>query len=445
MPEVHLTEQLAAWLSTMTSDDVPATVRDEASLRMLDSVGVALAARNQPGIIALLRQVPSVSPERGVPVFGHDRFADVRDAALANGTMAHALDFDDSVLPSRIHPSAGLTAGLLALGHHWDTSGRELVLGFVTGFEVIVRLADAIHPAAYEAGWHNAGLLTPLGVAAGGAVMKGADAATIEHALGIAASQSGGLLGNKGSMTKALHTGRGAWSGVLSALLALDGFTSRPGGLDDRPGGGFVRLVGGDPAQVEVATLGVSWSVLRSAIKPYACGVVAHPAIDAAIQFRRDGIGAADVRRLSVWVPGVALELMGDHAPRGGLEAKFSLPFVVAAALVHGHGNPSLFEGDQVLEAAEVRRLMSLTDVIADESLSQEQARMSVETADGRTHDTFVGAALGSRANPVSADGIREKFLHLGGQGDDPGRSAAIVQVLGALDDHTTRQLTALL
>ena len=443
MTKPWLTPRLASWLADVRIDDVPQSTRDEVALRIMDSLGVAFAARGETAVRALVSQTPAVQGEGGVPLVGLDRTADVRDAALINGTMGHVLDFDDSVLPSRLHPSAGLTAGLMALGHHWDLSGDDLLLGFATGFEVAVRLADAIHPQAYDAGWHNAGVLTPLAVAAGGAVMANADQRTIEHVLGIAASSSGGLLSNRGSMTKSLHTGRGAWSGVMAVLLALDGFTSRPGSLDAAPGGQFLQLFGGHPDRVDIDGLGGRWSIVRSAIKPYACGVVAHPAIDAAIALRdRPGVDPRTVQSLTVTVPTVTLQLMGDRAPTVGLEAKFSVPFVVAAALVHGHGGPSLFEGDVAADPTLVR-IMECISVVIDDSLSQQQARVDVLTADGATESVSIKAALGSTANPMGDSGVRGKFRALFAAAGETERGRTLEKVLSGLGRHRVRDLTA--
>lgn len=438
----HPAPRLCAWLAEVTLDDIPAHVRREATLRIIDSVGVALAARDEPGVRHLLELVPDVPHPDGVPIMGHARSTDVRSAALVNGTMTHALDFDDTVLPTRLHAAGSLTAGLLALGHLWDVTGEQLLLGFVAGFEVAVRLADALHPGAYNTGWQNTGVLSPAAVAAGGSVFYGADPRTIEHALGVALSQGAGVLANKGSMTKSLHAGRGAEGGVLSAIVARNGFTARPGVLADVPGA-FLRMFGGEPTPVDTETLGEQWSVLRSGVKPYACGFVAHAAIDAALALRTEAdIAAHRVASLQLDVRAETLELMGDSSPGGGLEAKFSLPFVVAAALVYGHVGASVFDGDEAVADPAVQRLMRATTVDVDDSLTQDQARLSLRTVSGEERSVFVKAALGTMDNPMGEEAVLAKFRQLVPR-DGGGRGEALEAALRALADQTSvREVT---
>lgn len=402
-----VTARFVEWLAD-GGGKLPTDVVDRAKLLVTDSVGVAVAGRDEPGVRALIDTIGHAPPGDGVPVLCHGTETDASSAALVGGTMVHSLDFDDTLLPSRLHASGGLTMGLLALGHLWELSGSDVIRGFAAGFEVAARLADAIHPRAYESGWHNTGVLTPLAVAAAGLVMVEAGRDELEHALGMAASQAGGLLYNRGSMTKALHAGRGAEAGVRSALLARGGFTARPAVLDD-DGGGFVKLFGGESG-VRTDDLGSAWSLLRTGIKPYACGFVAHAAVDATVGMYPE-IDPARVGKLRLDVPSETLELMGDAAPANGLEAKFSLPFVVAAGLVHGHVGPALFQ-DAVIADPLIQHVMAVTEVVVDDELTQDQARIHVVEGDGE-RTQFVEAARGSIGNPMDWDDVLAKFRPL--------------------------------
>ena len=438
-----VTDRITEWLAGLAYDDIPTEVIDKARLMILDSVGVAIGGRNEPAVDHLLAVIGSRDAEDDVPIFGRRVRAPAPSAALINGAMAHVLDYDDTLLPSRLHASGGLTAGLTAIGHQEDLPGRDLLVGFVAGFEIAARFAAAVHPHAFDLGWHNAGFVCPVGVAAGAGAMLGSDRETIARSFGIASSQSSGVRAHLGTMTKSLNVGHGAQAGVMSALLARQGFTANPRILDDRADG-FLRLFAPQGPGDMDSGLGGEWMVLQDGFKPYACGVKLHAAIDGALRLRRRlNLDPARIERVEVSAARGARWVEGSPVlPATELEGKFSMYYVVAAALIAGHGFPSLFDHDQ-LTRPDIGELMSRSVVLLDPDLRQDQARVSV-TVDGETHSEFVQAAIGTAGNPMSQTDLVDKFRHMVEPALGARPSTDLIQTLLTLEEGSVRRLTAL-
>lgn len=405
------TDRIAGWISALNTAEIPVSALQTAALLVLDSLGVALAARDEPAVQILIDVLSPTDGAGQVPVIGYPVAFRARDAALVNGTMTHVLDFDDTLLPSRLHAAGGITAALLAVGHERNLQGADLLRGFVVGFEIAAALAEEIHPEAYNVGWHNAGVVVPLGATAAICSMLRLSTDVTLRALGIAASHSAGLLENRGTMTKSLHVGTAASVGVLASALASRGFTGHPHVLDD--GGGFLRLFSSMASDRSLASRVGEYAITRTGFKPYACGVVVHAAIDAAISLRATSGGVVDDPvRIEVIVAQHAMELMGASESHPGLEAEFSIPYVVAAALTEGHAGPSVFS-QGTPGRGKIEDLVSKVIVESDAALDQNQARLRIIQQDGTITETEIQAALGSASNPMSEADVLEKFRNL--------------------------------
>jgi 2-methylcitrate dehydratase PrpD len=229
---MNATTLLADFVTKHRADDSPEAAIDAARRAILDCLGVMLAGSIESAA-RILQQVAQV--EGGLPlctVVGTGRRTGSVWAALCNGTAAHALDFDDTNFALMGHPSAPVLAAALAAGELALADGRAVVHAFLLGFEVETTLAEVINPAHYEHGWHATCTLGTLGAAAAAARLLGLDGAQTRHALAVAASQSSGLKENFGTMTKPFHAGHAARSGVLSALMAREGWTASEHALE---------------------------------------------------------------------------------------------------------------------------------------------------------------------------------------------------------------------
>src|SRR5436190_2547538 len=282
---VTLTKTLCSHLAAAQFGNLSAAAKREARRGVLDWIGCALAGSGHRTITTLLGVLQETSGKPAATVFGCKLKLGLLDAPLANGQMGHVLDYDDTHMGGVVlHTSSPVLAGLFALAERKPVSGAELMLAYATGFEAGVR-AGRTAPGHHRGGWHLTGTLGSIaaGVAAGR--LLGLDGKRLAHAMAIAATQSAGMQQNRGTMCKSFHAGKAASSGVLAALLAERGFD---GSLEIIEGKrGYCRIYS-DVAAPQALTdeLGSRWEITRNGHKPYACGVVLHPVIDAMIAIR---------------------------------------------------------------------------------------------------------------------------------------------------------------
>lgn len=400
-----LTRELAEFALGVSEADLGAATRDSVRRSILDSLGVAVAGSRHEAVEILLRALPR-SPEGEATLVGHVGRTDVVTATLANGVMAHVLDWDDTILPTRLHPSCTLMPALLAVGERTGATGADLVPAFAVGFELQQRLALAAYPEYAERGWHGTGVFGGIGVAAAVGRLLGLDAERLSHALSIAATGAAGVTGVFGSMSKALNLGRAGATGLTSALLAADGFTGTSNLLD--PGRGWLRLYASEPQTDELASgLGDRWAVNENGFKPYPCGVVAHAAIDGVLDLR-DRAAGRQPTDLTVTVSPEAMRLMGNPEPASGLEAKFSVRFATAVAWVDGRVGPDAFD-DSSVRRPELHEAMSFITVIGSEDVAQDAAA-AVVRGDGWHEELVVPHARGTLSRPMTDAELRDKF-----------------------------------
>jgi 2-methylcitrate dehydratase PrpD len=404
-PAPGVTRQLVDFALRTSGSDLDGRTRDAVRRSILDSVGVSVAGSRHEAVEILLRSLPHAS-EGEAALVGREHRTDVVTATLANGVMAHVLDWDDTILPTRLHPSCTLVPALLAVGERTAATIADLVPAFAVGFELQQRLALAAYPEYAERGWHGTGVFGGIGVAAAVGNLLGLDADRISHAVSIAATGAAGVTGVFGSMAKALNLGRAGATGVSSALLAAEGFTGTPDLLDtDR---GWLRLYTSDARSHDVVSgLGDRWAVNENGFKPYPCGVVAHAAIDGVLDLR-ERVAGREPAQLTVTVSPEAMRLMGNMEPETGLEAKFSVRFAAAMAWVDGRVGPDAF-ADASVQRRDIQEAMSLVTVIGSPEVAQEAANV-VFRGSGWREELVVPHARGTISRPMTDAELRDKF-----------------------------------
>ena len=436
-----LTAELAAFALETDAGGLPGGVRHAIRRAFLDSLGVTIAGARHPASAMVVETLPALSGPHSATIVGFARRTDPAGAALANGVMAHILDWDDTLLPARLHLSATLVPALLATGETEAASGRELVAALAIGFEIQARLADAISPMMPERGWHGTGIVGGIGVAAAVSRLIGSSQGQTTHAMGIAGTAAAGLVTTFGSMAKALNIGRAAAAGVQSAQLAARGFTSHPDLLD---AGNFLRMYDDAPRMDHLGVgLGSSWAVLENGYKPYPCGVVAHAVIDAMLQLRADAPPGDAPTTIRLTVSPETIRLMGNRSPATGLEAKFSVAYAAAVAWVDGHVLPAAFDDATVADPA-YQALVRTVRVDPSDSVAQDEAICEVRTASGWTGTAHVEHARGTRARPLDDLELRDKFraaCEVGGVD----RADKLIDVVDRLEDVEAGELTELL
>lgn len=389
-----------------------------ARVGVLDTVGVTLAGAVEP-CATILAQALSGAEGPSV-VFGTAARRHPLDAALINGTASHALDFDDCNNTLGGHPSVPILPALFALADETGATGPDFITAYVAGFEVETKLAMSVHFHHYTKGWHPTSTLGVFGAAAACAKLMGLDAPGIATALALAASGSSGLKANFGTMTKPMHVGRCAREGLLAARLARAGFTANGKDVFEHPQG-FFEVYNGqgnyDPARSRAAW-GDPLDILEPgiAIKQYPCCGSTHPAIDCAIDIaQQHRISSQDIAGVEVWIHARRLQHTNRPHPVSGLDAKFSLQYVVARALTDGFVALEHFEGDAFRDA-HIAALMARVHV-APYGESQFDAsnhfggEVVVTMRDGRRLHAKVEQPLGrTSANPLPHERLRKKF-----------------------------------
>ena len=380
---------------------VPPEASARAATAVKDTIGVMLAGVGEPAA----RIAQAMASEDGVGtcrVLGTSLQTSPELAALANGVSAHSLDYDDMCFVSLAHPSCALVPAILATGELVHARSSALLDAYVIGFELECRLGNVMNPRHYhQRGWHCTSSIGTVGAAAAAARMLGLGVQATQHALGIAASSACGLKENIGSMVKPLHAGMAARNGVMAARLAQRGFTASPHAIDG-PQGYLVAMDSErDSLDAAVGDLGIRWEILHTGVtvKLYPSCAATHPPLDALIAMkRREQITADQVRAIDVEVDSMTPRLLIHPDPVTGLEAKFSMPFCAAAAIVYDRIGIDTFDVDHIRNPT-VQALMKHVSLRANEEFDKgaplARARVSVYLREERVVSQAVDGARG--------------------------------------------------
>src|SRR5688572_28513856 len=404
-----ITQILAKFVATHPSRGWSDAVEHEAHRTFLNWVGCAVGAAKHESAEAALAGMRMLQPAPQAAVLGRSERIDMAGAALVNGITSHTFDFDDTHLKTIIHPAGPVASALLALAEVTGASGREVIDALVLGIDVACRMGNCIYPEHYDRGWHITGSTGTLGAAAGCARLMGLDEQHTAWALGIAASQPIGMRDQFGSMTKPFHPGAASRAGLTSALLAKHGFTASAKALEAPRG--YAQVVSPKHDWNEITgELGSRFEISFNTYKPFACGIVIHPTIDAATQLRAQGVKAEEVERVELRVHSLVLELTGKKEPQDGLQGKFSVYHGFAAGLIFGQAGETEYD-DHIVTRADMVALRRKVVATVDDSIDEASADVTAVLKDGRRVHVFVEHAIGSLERPMS-DADLEAKLH---------------------------------
>jgi 2-methylcitrate dehydratase PrpD len=403
-----VTQILAKFVATHPSRGWSDAVDREAHRTFLNWVGCAVGAAKHESVEAALAAVAMLKPAPQSSVLGRSEKVDMASAALVNGISSHTFDFDDTHLKTIIHPAGPVASALLALAEVTGASGRQVIDALVLGIDVSCRVGNMMYPEHYDRGWHITGSTGALGAAAGCARLLGLDEQRTAMALGIAASQPIGMREQFGTMTKPFHPGGAARAGLMSALLAKNGFTASPKAIEAPRGMAQTISTKNDWKEI-TGELGQRFEISFNTYKPFACGIVIHPTIDAATQLRVKGVKAEDVERIELKVHSLVLELTGKKEPKDGLEGKFSVYHGFCAGLMFGRAGEHEY-ADDIVTRADLVALRRKVVATVDDSIDEAAADVTAILKDGRREHVFVKHAIGSVDNPLSDAQLEAKF-----------------------------------
>lgn len=413
-----LTRDIAAWVARCSIEDMPLEVKASARSALLDTTGVILAGAPEP----VTRIVASVVAEdRARPVadqLGGDLRTSAEGAALVNGTSGHALDYDDVNMSVRGHPSIAVLPAAFAAAQSAGASGRALLEAYIAGVEVMAKLGRAMGGAHYRAGWHATSTLGTLGAAAAAGKLLGLDAQHLAHALAIAVSEASGCQQNFGTMTKPFHPGHAARCGVHAVRLAARGMTADPTAIEGPLG--FFAIFSFGAAQLDglAESLGRPFEFVSAglSVKKYPCCFATHRAADGVLAMVEEyDIRPEDVEAVTVTVPAGGRQPLIHDRPRTGLEGKFSMPYVMAAAILDRRLVLDTFTDPAVLRP-EAQALLTRVTTVEDPAMAdawnptaQGHVMVTVRVG-GREQTRRIEHPRGSREVPLRHDELVDKF-----------------------------------
>jgi 2-methylcitrate dehydratase PrpD len=403
------TRQLAAYVVGSRWEDVPEGARYEAVRSVFNWVGCCLGGARHVTTDRALAALAEFSGRPEATVLGRRERLDIMHAALLNGITSHVLDYDDTHLETIIHPAGPVASAILALGERQNTSGEDFMHAFTLGVEVECRIGKAVYPSHYERGFHITGTAGVFGGAAAAGKLLGLNEQQMIWALGIAATQSAGLKEMFGTMCKPFHPGSAGQNGLKAAFLASKDYTSSNAALEAPEGFMFTYSDEQDFSQI-TDDLGATFEVVKNTYKPFACGIVTHPIIDGCIQLRNEhALTPEQISKVSLRVNPLVIKLTGKKTPQTGLEAKFSIFYISAAAIINGVAGPNQFTDDAVRDPQAIA-LRDRVEATVDENVSEEEAFVSITLNDGTVLDKHIEHAIGSIERPLTKGHLEQKF-----------------------------------
>jgi 2-methylcitrate dehydratase PrpD len=454
--EQTLAEQLAAFAAGTAFDDLPGDVVESVKMRILDTLGIAVAAAP----LDTSRAARDWAQEQGgvarASAVGVEQRLPANLAAFVNGVLAHSLDYDDTHLPSVLHPSASVVPAALAAAERAGAGGRDLIRAIAVGLETCVRLGmagydeEAKNSTFFEHGQHATSICGAMGGAVAVAVLEG-DQNAVRNSLGVAASMAAGIIeaNRTGGTVKRIHCGWAAHSAICAADLVRHGLTGPPTVLEGRFGFFQAWLHGQFDASAVTDGLGQDWAVPGIFFKPYPANHFTHAAVDAAAALRSRGISPDDIASLTLGVPAPNLRTIGEpievkRTPETGYMAQFSGPYAVAVGLLGGSGLGAGLDDytDELAKDPARRAVMAKVDVVADERCTeifprQFPAVLTARLNDGSEVVEEVLTTRGGPDRPLSFEELATKFRENAGRTLAPDRVEVLARACNALDRHS--------
>ncbi|PLZ00475.1 MmgE/PrpD family protein [Burkholderia sp. WAC0059] len=418
--EATASAHVAQWATGVAADAIPPAIRARAQTCLIDTIGVAIAGSRSEAAGFARALCLEGGTQGASTAFGASRPFSAQAAAFANGTAAHAYDFDDNCYAGFVHGSAVIAPATLAVGQKVGASGAEAITAFAIGAECEYAFGAATRNALYERGWWTTGVLGPLGASMAAARLLGLDAARAQTAFGLALAGAGGMKACFGSDAKVLLAGRASEAGVVCAELAARG-ASGPARVVEEPNGFANLFNGGTFEHAGLAVLGRHWYLEDPGadVKRIPVCLSSHAAVDAVLELvEAHRLDAADIVSIVCDVPPVVRANLKYDRPHSVREAQFSMPFAIAAALRFPSFDLSRLDmaslADEALVALMARVSMQTSPIWDKPGMREyapEGARVILTRRDGAPIEAFRDKARGSATDPLSADEIAQKFL----------------------------------
>lgn len=414
-----LSARFGEWIVALDGSTLREDVLSKLKLAVLDTLASILAGAREEVVVRMLPYVTDGASGGDAAIIGHRIRTRPDAAALVNGTMAHACDYDDSSWTMWGHPSAPVLPAVLAIGERDDLSGLDLLTSFAAGLEIEKAIGQGSQPDHYQRGYHPTGSVGVFGATGAVAKLLGLTTDQIQMAFGIAVSRAAGLRVNFGTMTKPMHVGFAARDGLEAAIFAQLGMTGHPAAIEGHLG--FFEVLAPEAKRAEEVSnrLGNPFEVIEPGLSPklYPACSESHAAVDAILEMRADGLKPSDVSRIRCGITPAAKSNLVYPRPVTPLQAKFSQEYCVAAALVRGKLGLQEFTFEALKDHG-IQDVLHKTEAAVHPELSgadsvtfSSPAIVEVETKAGKILRKLVREMKGHPKNPLSETDIREKFI----------------------------------
>lgn len=416
-------DEISKFIAKTNYEDIPQAAIDIARMGITDFVGVALAGSKEDLCEILHRYVQKMGGNSQASIIGSGYKTSTYQAALVNGAIGHALDYDDWSMAFYGHPTVSIAPAILAVGESIGASGRDILTAYVIGFEVCACIPWLVKKNHYDQGWHITGTLGSIGAAAAISWLLNLNADQIKISLGIAASLASGIRANNGTMTKPLHAGQAAANGIQAVLLAKDGYTAISNIFEAERG--FFKAFGHNETvdwKEITNNLGKTFIITNPEgllIKPYpSCGGT-HFAIDAVLDIKKNyEFSLDDILEIELGVNPVAELPLIYHRPKTGLQGKFSLEYTVARALISGpvnldHFTDEMVNQPEVLSLIDKMKWMVKFPMPSQGSFTEfDPKSVLIKLKDGREIYKEVLISKGMRDNPLTPEEFKLKYTN---------------------------------
>ncbi len=417
-----ITTKLSEYFCKMTYDTMPENVREKAKENLIDNLGAAIPGVLEPDVAGVIKEFKKYDTQNDCVIWGTKERASMQVAAMLNGISGHAVEMDDFHPQGKCHLGTVVIPAIVPLGERLGISGKKLIEAVVAGYESGIRIAIGAGTASHRLrGWHATATCGAFGAAMGCAKVMDLDVKRTVWAMGLAGTQAGGLWAfmQDGAGNKKLHGGHPAMSGINSALLANGGM-SGPSFILEADDGGFYKATS-DAYNLDAVTegLGENFVVMRVGRKPYACCRSMHLSIEGTLNLVAEhGLKPEEIEKIDVYTYEIGVIQCGMFPkPQNVFEAKFSIPYGIAVALLDGAAGTKQFEESRINDP-KIQDICSKISVHVEDKYTKEYPKnwgceMRVRTKDGRELQTLVWNGKGGPENPLNRDDLALKYASL--------------------------------
>ena len=446
MPRPSVSRRYARFVRGLARRDIPAPVTAKAAVLMLDTIGSCLASSREDFGRAVLGGAERLGGPQESTLIGTRAKAGAASAVLANATLAHGLDFDDTREDAIVHTECVAVATALAVGEAVGASGQAVLEAAIAGVEVMCRVGLAVPGRFHARHFHPTSLTGSFAAAAVAGKLYRLTEDQLVHAFGICGSQAGGIIEYlaDGSWTKRLHPGWAAHAGVAAVILARAGFTGPETVFEGAHG--FYQAFAGASAEATLdallATLGRQWELEQLTLKPYPCGSIAQPYMDCALrlrekhQIRPEDIASIGCRTAEGPVPRLWEPLAAKHRPANGYAAKFSLPYLLAVMFVKGRASPAEFT-DEAVRDDSVLEVAGKVGYELDSTIDYPRqfiGHVAVRLHDGRLLEEGQDHPRGGPDSPMSRDEVEAKFRGNASLAVPEAQASRVISLVGDIE-----------